>query len=173
MRPWLAISRKQSLDILNLRRHPRLRPVNWQRLRRRTFEEFFGILFRVSTATRRSSIGLETSRINLLSSCLLSHLFFTSFSRLFCLEIHPFVAIEIPYFLRAGPFWRCFRLGSFLFITYMRPRRRTILSPLPGSALIEALTFILILKIESLYFTRPSHLPSSSIFKIKNRRGFP
>lgn len=164
MRPWLAISRKQSLDILNLRRHPRLRPVNWQRLRRRIFEEFFGILLRASTATSRSSIGRETSRINFLSSCLFSHLFCTNFSRLFCLEIHPFVAIDVPYFLRAGPFWRCFRLGSNLFTTYTRPRRRTILSPFDGSALIDALTFILILKIESLYFTRPGHLPSSPIF---------
>jgi hypothetical protein len=44
--------------------------------------------------------------------------------------------------LRAGPFCLCLRLGSVLLITYMRPRRRTILSPLEGSALIDALTFM-------------------------------
>jgi len=48
-----------------------------------------------------------------------------------------------PYFLRAGPFCLCLRFGSVLLITYMRPCLRTILSPLEGSALIEALTFMI------------------------------
>ena len=40
--PWLAISRKQSRDNLNLRKNPRDRPVNWHLLRRRVLEEVMG-----------------------------------------------------------------------------------------------------------------------------------
>lgn len=97
MRPWLAISRKQSLESLNFLKNPLARPVNWQRLRRRTGEEFLGILFKASTALSRSSMGLVMSRITCFNAWRFSHLVFTILSRFFCLAIEDFFAMSISF----------------------------------------------------------------------------
>lgn len=145
MSPLFAISLKHKRDNLNFLRHPLALPVIWQRLRKRTGEEFLGNLLREAIALRRSSSLNLRSRIIFLSCCRFSHFSFTSLSLLFCLAMEELFAIKptlSDYFLRAGPFCLCLRFGSNLLITYTRPLRRTILSPLEGSALIDALTFM-------------------------------
>jgi len=108
MSPWLAISRKQIRESLNLRRNPRDLPVNWHLLRRRMEEEFFGILFRLSTAASLSSMGRVMSRITAFNFARLSHLFFTIRSRFFCLAIEHLFAISYSLFFSARPFLALF-----------------------------------------------------------------
>ena len=108
---------EQRRESLNLLKNPRDRPVNWHRLRRRVGEEFFGSLLRASTAASRSSIVFIHIENDLFKPCRLSHLFFTILSRFFCFATRRFFCHCSSYFLRAGPFWRCLRLGSFLLIT--------------------------------------------------------
>lgn len=138
----LASSRKHKRDSLNFLRYPLARPVSWHRFLRRTGDELRDILLSVVCAANRSSSVLFKSRTIFFNSWRLSHLSLTRRSRLFCFAIEDFLAIPFHYFLRPGPFCLCLRLGSILLITYTRPRRRTILSPLEESALMEALTFI-------------------------------
>ncbi len=104
IKPWFAISRKQSRESLNFLRNPRALPVNWHRFLRRTGEEFLGNLLSESTAARRSSIGFFISRMIALNFDLLSKLLLTNLSRFFCFAMEDFFAILIPYFLRPGPF---------------------------------------------------------------------
>src|SRR5579863_2526845 len=109
MRAWLAISRKQRRDILNLRRYPRARPVNWHRLRNLVGEEFLGSLFRESTAASRSSSLLLRSFTIFFSSCLRSHFSLTRRSRLFCFANKLFLAIiSFSLFLPSGTFLTLF-----------------------------------------------------------------
>src|SRR4029078_87677 len=116
--PLLAISRKQRRESLNFLKNPRARPVSWQRLRRRTGEELRGNLLRAILASCLSSSLLFISRMIFFKRCRFSHLRFTSFSRLFCFAIEDLVAILSHYFfLSAGPFCRCLRLGSVLLMT--------------------------------------------------------
>ena len=72
--PLFAISRKQRRESLNFLRVPLDLPVIWQRLRKRTGEEFLGSLLRVTTAAERSSSLLERSKIVFFSIWRLSHL---------------------------------------------------------------------------------------------------
>ncbi len=118
MSPWFAISLKQRRESLNFLKNPLALPVNWHRFFKRTGDEFFGILFKESTACKRSSIGFVISKIIPFKALRLSQPFRTILSRFFCLAIEDFFAmIPVPYFFLAGPFWRCLRLGSFLLIT--------------------------------------------------------
>ena len=145
--PARALSRKHSLEERNFFKTPLPRPVNWQRLRRRTGHVSRGILFRLIRAARRSSSVMEGSIARFLSSWRFSQCLATRISRFFCRFTTDFFAIlrTILYFFLAGPFWRCFRVGSFLFRTYTLPLRRTVISPFEGTAFTEARTFMCIL----------------------------
>jgi hypothetical protein len=94
IRPLLAISRKQRRDIPNLRRKPLALPVNMHRFLRRTGEEFFGSLFSVFCAARRSSSLRRMSRTTLFNSCRFCHLALTRIFRLFCFAMDDLVAIS-------------------------------------------------------------------------------
>ncbi len=141
-RPARALSRNVSLEHLNLRKKPRPRPVNRHRLRRRTEQVSRRILFKSIFALRRSS-SLKLGSITIARSLFrFSQWRLTRISRFFCRATTDNFAMLAPYFLRAGPFCRCFLVGSFLLITYTLPRRRTMTSPLEGTALTDALTFM-------------------------------
>lgn len=60
-------------------------------------------------------------------------------NRFFC---HSTSFLLLGYFMRAGPFWRCFLVGSFLLITYRRPFLLTRTSPLEASAFTDARTLM-------------------------------
>ena len=60
-------------------------------------------------------------------------------NRFFC---HSTSFLLLRYFMRAGPFWRCFLVGSFLLITYTRPFLLTRTSPLEVSAFTDARTLM-------------------------------
>lgn len=109
--PWLAISLKQRRDNLNFLKNPLDLPVSWQRFLRRIGEEFFGILFKASTAFRRSSMGLVISRMTCFSSWRFSHLFLTSLSLFFCLAIEDFFAMLFP---SSRPFLALLAIWIFL-----------------------------------------------------------
>ncbi len=74
MSPLFAISRKQRRESLNFLRQPLDLPVIWQRLRKRTGEEFLGSLLSETTAAARSSSLLDRSKIVFFSIWRLSHL---------------------------------------------------------------------------------------------------
>src|SRR5262245_45984430 len=105
MRPIEAISRNERRESLNLRIKPLERPVDRQRLRRRTGHEFLGILLSAMRAAWRSSSEADMSAAFLRSSCRLFHFNLTIFSRRFCFSMDDLLAIMfLSYFLRAGPF---------------------------------------------------------------------
>ena len=141
MRPWLAISRKQRRESLNLRRNPRERPVNWQRLRRRIGEEFLGILLRASTAARRSSIVRSMSRITPLRAVLFSHLFFTIRSRFFCLATCDFFAMVPLLFSTSRPFLALLAVGIFFIDDVNAPLAADNLVPLRWVGLYRSSDF--------------------------------
>jgi len=116
MSPALDISRKQRRESLNFLRYPRERPVSWQRLRRRTLEEFRESLLSASWAFKRSSMVADRLRTIFLSSFLFSHFMLTRRSRRFSFSIIAFLAIT-SYFFLAGPFCLCLRFGFLLLIT--------------------------------------------------------
>src|SRR3990167_7723301 len=95
MSPMFAISRKHKRESLNFLKNPLERPVIWQRLRKRTGEEFLGSLFKALIASERSSSLLEKSDTTFFSCCLLSHFRDTIFSLFFCLAIEDFLAIKL------------------------------------------------------------------------------
>ena len=104
--PARALSRKQSLEERNFFKTPLPRPVNWQRLRRRTGHVSLGILFRLIRAASRSSSVREGSIARFLNSWRFSQCLATRISRFFCRFTTDFFAIlrTILYFFLAGPF---------------------------------------------------------------------
>ncbi len=91
--PLLASSLKQRRDNLNFFNTPLERPVNWQRLLRRTGEEFLGSLLRAIIAPRRSSSLLFKSFTTSFSCLRFSHFRLTKRSRFFCLATEDDFAI--------------------------------------------------------------------------------
>lgn len=93
-----AISLKQRRDNLNFLKNPRERPVNWQRLRSLTGQEFLGILFNSVRALLRSSSERFILRIIFLRAWRLSHFSFTSLSRCFSFSTDDVLAIDVLFF---------------------------------------------------------------------------
>jgi hypothetical protein len=80
-----------------------------------TTDEFFGILFKASTAAMRSSTDFSMSRMVFFSCWRLSHLLFTSLSRFFCFAMEDFFAISVPFLFPARrPFLALLAVGIFL-----------------------------------------------------------
>jgi|AMWB02.1.fsa_nt_gi hypothetical protein len=108
--PARALSRKQSLEERNFFKTPLPRPVNWQRLRRRTGHVSLGILFRLIRAASLSSSVRDGSIARFLNSWRFSQCLATRISRFFCRFTTDFFAImrTIPLFFPCRAFLTLF-----------------------------------------------------------------